>query len=912
MKRIVTGVLAHVDSGKTTLSEALLYLSGTLRKPGRVDHGDAFLDNYRLERERGITIFSKQANLQLGKTSVTLLDTPGHVDFGPEMERTLQVLDCAVLLISAADGVQSHTQTLWQLLRMHGIPTFIFINKTDLAGIPRDELMAEIREKLGDGCVEFRYNNKASQKASGSSKEESMLSCFDFSEEEAAECDEKLLESFFEGAPLKDRDIISAVSSGKLFPCFSGSALKMTGTDGIAAALDLLTEEPHYSAKFGAKVFKITRDSAGNRLTHMKITGGFLKVRSTINCKPPAHSAAMPSANDSVITEKINQIRIYSGEKFQPVDEVLPGMICAVTGPQYTRPGQGLGEEKDSEFPVLTPVLNYEVRLQPGYDVHKALTNLRILEEEEPELHVVWNETLSKIYVQLMGEVQTEILKVLLMERFGMDVEFERGSILYRETISEAFEGVGHFEPLRHYAEVHLLLEPLPRGGGIIFDSDCSEDELDRNWQRLILTHLEEKEHIGVMTGSPLCDMKITLVAGRAHEKHTEGGDFRQATYRALRQGLRTALEEGKVQLLEPWYAFRLSLPTENVGKAMSDLQRMNAEFEPPKANGGMSEISGSAPVACMQDYQLEVSNYTHGSGKLFCTLKGYELCHNMQEVAQSCGYDCDRDIENTADSVFCTHGSGTAVKWNLVPEYMHLPSIFSRRVSDEGETELVRRASFTRRAATDSELMAIFEKTYGPLRQNLPQKKKVSREATESTFNPGKKAYAAKAEANSPAGDAYGNYKGKTPKATFDGPEFLLVDGYNIIFAWEELRELAKANIDSARDRLIDIMCNYQGYTQCELILVFDAYKVRHNAGRVEKTHGISVVYTREAETADMYIEKVTHRMAGKRRIRVATSDNLEQMIIFGHGALKIDSKAFLAEVKSVEEAIRDILSKL
>ncbi len=911
MKRIVTGVLAHVDSGKTTLSEALLYISGTLRKPGRVDHGDAFLDNYRLERERGITIFSKQANLQLGKTAVTLLDTPGHVDFGPEMERTLQVLDCAILLISATDGVQSHTETLWQLLRMHGIPTFIFINKTDLAGIPHDELMEEIREKLGDGCVEFSYNGEAAEKTAGSPKGESLLSCFDFSAEEAAVCDEKLLECFLEEAPLKQDDVIAAISHGKLFPCFSGSALKMIGADAIAAALDRLTAEPQYSAKFGAKVFKITRDSAGNRLTHMKITGGFLKVRSTVNCRALPHSAGADMPESGEITEKINQIRIYSGEKFQPVDEAVPGMICAVTGPQYTRPGQGLGEEKDSEFPMLTPVLNYEVRLPEGYDIHKALTNLRSLEEEEPELHVVWNETLSKIYVQLMGEVQLEILKVLLKERFEMDAEFERGSILYRETISEAFEGVGHFEPLRHYAEVHLLLEPLPRGSGLVFDSDCSEDELDRNWQRLILTHLEEKEHIGVMTGSPICDMKITLVAGRAHEKHTEGGDFRQATYRALRQGLRTALEEGKVQLLEPWYAFRLSLPTDNVGKAMSDLQRMNAQFDPPKTNGNSSTISGSAPVACMQDYQLEVSNYTHGKGKLFCTLKGYELCHNMQEVEQMSEYDCDRDLENTADSVFCSHGSGNVVKWNMVPEHMHLPSIFSRRVSDDGETELIRRASFTRRAATDKELMAIFEKTYGPVRQTLPEKKRVAREASESSFSEGKKAASLKAKEKSPSDDKYGNYKGKTPGAAFDGPEFLLVDGYNIIFAWDELKELAKINIDSARDRLIDIMCNYQGYTQCELILVFDAYKVRHNAGRVEKTHGISVVYTREAETADMYIEKVTHRMAGKRRIRVATSDNLEQMIIFGHGALKIDSKAFLDEVKSVENAIREILSR-
>lgn len=852
MNRIVTGILAHVDSGKTTLSEAMLYTAGEIRKLGRVDHGDAFLDSHEIERDRGITIFSKQAILSFHDTEFTLLDTPGHVDFSTETERTLSVLDYAILVISGTDGIQNHTDTLWRLLKRYNVPTFIFINKMDL-NADHDTVINELKYRFGDGCIDFGQDLSSDQ-------------CMD----ELSMCDEAIMNSFLEKGTVKTEDIRNAIVQRKIFPCYFGSALKLEGVKEFLAGLELYTRQIIYDDNFGAQVFKISEED-GTRLTHLKITGGSLKVKTQLdgNKKNEWH-------------EKVNQIRIYSGVKYQTVDEAFPGMVCAVTGLTQTYPGEGIGCAKDAKSAVLESVLTYKMELPDGIDVHTALTQLRRLEEEDPQLHIIWSEQLREIHVQVMGEVQLEVLSRLIADRFGFEVMFSHGSIAYKETIAAPVEGVGHYEPLRHYAEVHLLLEPAEKGSGMRFAVDCSEDLLDRNWQRLILTHLKEKPHIGILTGSPITDMKITLVAGRAHQKHTEGGDFRQATYRAVRHGLKMA----ESILLEPYYEFHLEVPTENVGRAMTDIQNMGGTFNPPETYGEMTVISGNAPVSTMRDYSKDVTLYTGGKGRLNCILSGYEPCHNADEVIAEIGYNFDADLENPADSVFCSHGAGFVVKWDKVCDYMHLEGLSFDDDEEDGEEAVRRQAEkYLDMVADDNELMQIFERTYGPVTR------KAVTQTVRKSVSPQKK---------------YGKAK-PLPQ----GPEYLLVDGYNIIFAWDELKELAKAGLNIARDRLIDILCNYRGFRQCELILVFDAYKVKGNTGSVQKIHNINVVYTKEAETADMYIEKTTHELGKKHRVRVATSDNLEQIIILGNGATRISADEFLHEVKDAEKAIMEIISQ-
>ncbi len=859
MKKIVIGVLAHVDSGKTTLSEALLYQSGSIKKLGRVDHRDSYLDTFSLERDRGITIFSKQAVVKYKNTEFTLLDTPGHVDFSAETERTLQVLDYAVLVISATDGIQSHTRTLWKLLSKYNVPCFLFINKMDLNGADQERIMAELKAKFSDGCVDF-----------GCSDEPEFY-------ENIALCDEKLLNQYYENNTIEKEDIIHAVKNRKIFPCSFGSALKLNGVSEFLQCLYDYTDMPEYSDKFSAKVYKISEDK-GQRLTHLKITGGRLRVREILQ-SDKNHNA-----------EKVNQIRIYSGEKFNTADEVSAGTICAVTGISFTRPGDGLGAEKNAGLPVLEPVFTYRMILPDGADTHTALEKMRILENEDPQLKVIWNERLEEIQVQLMGDIQLEILQSLLKERFGMHITFSKGNIIYKETISNTVEGIGHFEPLRHYAEVHLLMKPGKRDSGLIFKTDCKEDILDKNWQRLILTHLYEKTYIGVLTGSPITDMEITLVSGKAHPKHTEGGDFRQATYRAVRQGLRSA----ECLLLEPVYEFTLEVPAENVGRAMSDLQRMSGNFNPPETLGECSIISGTAPVSAMYDYARDVMQYTHGSGKLMCSLKGYEPCHNTAQVIEEIGYDCDGDTDNPCDSVFCSHGSGYIVRWNEVKSHMHLPGILSAPKNNlaAGNRQKVL-SSYRNRDdlfALDKELMQIFEQTYGPIKNRSNHRGQNHFTFTESTEKK----------------------KNKTaPLPRYEGTEYLLVDGYNVIFSWDKLKALAQDNIDGARNALINILCNYQGYKKCEVIVVFDAYKVKGNAREVEKVNNITIVYTKEAETADMYIEKASYKLAKNNKVRVVTSDALEQLIILAGGALRVSSKEFLYEIQQAEEDIRNIISE-
>lgn len=859
MKKIVIGVLAHVDSGKTTLSEALLYQSGSIKKLGRVDHRDSYLDTFSLERDRGITIFSKQAVVKYKNTEFTLLDTPGHVDFSAETERTLQVLDYAVLVISATDGIQSHTRTLWKLLSKYNVPCFLFINKMDLNGADQERIMAELKAKFSDGCVDF-----------GCSDEPEFY-------ENIALCDEKLLNQYYENNTVEKEDIIHAVKNRKIFPCSFGSALKLNGVSEFLQCLYDYTDMPEYSDKFSAKVYKISEDK-GQRLTHLKITGGRLRVREILQ-SDKNHNA-----------EKVNQIRIYSGEKFNTADEVTAGTICAVTGISFTRPGDGLGAEKNAGLPVLEPVFTYRMILPDGADTHTALEKMRILENEDPQLKVIWNERLGEIQVQLMGDIQLEILQSLLKERFGMHITFSKGNIIYKETISNTVEGIGHFEPLRHYAEVHLLMKPGKRDSGLIFKTDCKEDILDKNWQRLILTHLYEKTHIGVLTGSPITDMEITLVSGKAHPKHTEGGDFRQATYRAVRQGLRSA----ECLLLEPVYEFTLEVPAENVGRAMSDIQRMSGNFNLPETLGECSIISGTAPVSTMYDYARDVMQYTHGSGKLMCSLKGYEPCHNTAEVMEEIGYDCDGDTDNPCDSVFCSHGSGYIVRWNEVKSHMHLPGILSvpKNNSAAGKRQKVLSSYRNRNDlfALDKELMQIFEQTYGPIKNRSNHRGQDHFTFTESTEKK----------------------KNKTaPLPRYEGTEYLLVDGYNVIFSWDKLKALTQDNIDGARNALINILCNYQGYKKCEVILVFDAYKVKGNAREVEKVNNITIVYTKEAETADMYIEKASYKLAKNNKVRVVTSDALEQLIILAGGALRVSSREFLYEIQQAEEDIRNIISE-
>ena len=854
MKRIVVGILAHVDSGKTTLSEAMLYHSGTISKLGRVDSKNSFLDTFSLERSRGITIFSKQALLKYKDTDITLIDTPGHVDFSAETERTLQVLDYAILVISATDGVQSHTQTLWKLLAKYKVPCFIFVNKTDLDGADKDIVLYQLKTKLSDGCVDFTLPD-------------------DELNENIALCDDVLLEKYEEDS-LGKQDVASAIKNRKVFPCMFGSALKLDGVDAFMDLINDYTEQPQYGSDFGAKVYKISEDK-GQRLTMMKITGGTLKVKEILK------------SEKNINGEKVNQIRLYSGEKFTAVDEATAGTVCAVTGITFTNSGDGLGVEDNSSMPVLTPVLTYTVNVPDGTDAHTVLSNMRILEAEDPQLKVEWNERYSEIHIKLMGDIQLEVLQTLFADRFGIEISFGKGSIIYKETIEEAVEGVGHFEPLRHYAEVHLLLKPGKRGSGLVFKTDCKEDVLDKNWQRLILTHLYEKTHIGVLTGSPITDMEIILKSGKAHPKHTEGGDFRQATYRAVRQGLRSA----KSVLLEPYYDFVLEVPNENVGRAMSDIQLMHGTFNPPESDGEMSVLTGSAPVSAMCDYAGTVRQYTRGVGKLSCTLKGYEPCHNADEVIAEFDYNPDSDTENTCDSVFCSKGAGYNVKWDEVKSHMHLPSILSTPKSEYAPSQSVgRMSSYADKNdlfALDKELMEIFEQTYGKIKHKNPNNSHFT--FTEKTEKPNPK---------------------KMPKAPkYEGPEYLLVDGYNVIFSWDNLKNLADSSIDGARNALINILCNYQGYKRCEVIVVFDAYKVKGNHREIEKVNNITVVYTKEAETADMYIEKASLDLAKKHKVRVVTSDALEQVIILGNGALRVSSREFQGEVKSAEENIRSII---
>lgn len=859
MKNIVMGILAHVDAGKTTLSESMLYLSGTVRKLGRVDHKDAFLDTYALERDRGITIFSKQAVFSLGNKKVNLLDTPGHVDFSAEMERTLQVLDYAVLVISGADGIQGHTETLWKLLKLYDIPTFIFINKMDQQGTDQAALLSELKERLDEGCIAF-------------GKEESIETL-----EELAMTDEKVLDYFMEHESIRKEDICRLIKERRVFPCYFGSALKLEGVQELLYGFERYMEPYTGTEEFGAKVFKISRDDKGERLTFLKVTGGKLVVKMPVNLVDKE--------------EKVNQIRIYSGARYETVNEVGAGGVCAVTGLVSSYIGQGFGVEKGTAAPFLEPVLTYQMILPDGADTTKVLRELKQLEEEEPLLNIVWNPALEEIHVQLMGEVQTEILKTMIAERFHLDVEFGTGKIVYKETIKNPVVGVGHYEPLRHYAEVHLKMEPLEAGSGLVFDADCSEDVLDRNWQRLILTHLQEREHPGVLTGSPITDMKITIVAGRAHLKHTEGGDFRQATYRAVRQGLKSA----ESILLEPWYSFVLEVPSDQVGRAMSDIGQMNGSFEGPEAEDkqGMVRLTGTAPASEMRDYQREVWAYTKGRGRITFTLKGYEPCHNAEEVIEQIGYDSERDIDNPTGSVFCAHGAGFLVKWDEVPEYMHIKEDFLSEGSDEiseeeqtiTENAHFGNSSYSSGYGDDPELLAIMEREFGS-KQKERDRYSGYRKQTVSAPMPRKTVI-----------------KDTEPKK-----EYLLVDGYNVIFAWEELNELAKASIDAARNKLMDILSNYQGFTGCTLILVFDAYKVKGSQGEVQKYHNIYVVYTKEAETADQYIEKTTHEIGRKYKVTVATSDALEQVIVMGQGAYRISARDFYEEVERTEKQIREI----
>jgi ribosomal protection tetracycline resistance protein len=850
-KQIVLGILAHVDSGKTTLSEAMLYRAGVTRRLGRVDHKDAFLDTDALEKARGITIFSKQALLTAGDTDITLLDTPGHVDFSTETERTLQVLDYAVLVVSGTDGVQSHTETLWRLLRRYHVPTFVFVNKMDLPGMERQELLAQLNRRLGEGFVDFG--------AEQADRDEAL-----------ALCDENLMDRMLDAGQLQDADLISAIARRHVFPCWFGAALKLEGVDALLEGLDRYTRPAPALEAFGAKVFKVSQDEQGARLTWLRVTGGELKVKAQLTGE----------ADGEPWAEKANQLRLYSGAKYTLTEAIGPGQVCAVTGLTKARPGEGLGAERDSDLPVLEPVLSYQVLLPEGADVHAALGKLHRLEEEEPQLHVVWNETLGEIHVQLMGEIQLEVLRSLLAERFGLEVEFGPGGILYKETITEPMEGVGHYEPLRHYAEVHLKLEPLPRGSGMQFAADCREEVLDKNWQRLVLTHLEEKQHLGVLTGSPLTDVKITLIAGRAHLKHTEGGDFRQATYRAVRQGLMLA----KSQLLEPWYAFRLEVPAENIGRAMSDIQRMEGTFDPPESGEETAVLTGFAPVSTMRSYPMEVVSYTRGRGHLSLTLDGYRPCHNAQEVIAAIGYEPEHDLDNPADSVFCAHGAGFVVPWDQVRSHMHVDSGWGKSTRPEQEAAVPQRRAMAYRATLeeDAELLKIFERTYGPIKRDPL-----------AAFRP-----VQKRERPDFAAEQWEI-----------APEYLLVDGYNIIFAWDELNALSKESLDAARHKLMDILCNYQGFQKCVLILVFDAYRVPGSPGSIEQYHNIHVVYTKEAETADMFIERVTHEIGRNRRVRVATSDGMEQIIILGHGALRVSARMFHEEVQNVEKQIRALV---
>ncbi len=917
-KHISLGVLAHVDAGKTTLSEGLLFKCGRIRKIGRVDHKDAYLDTYELERERGITIFSKQAVFSMGDMEVTLLDTPGHVDFSAEMERTLQVLDYAILVINGADGVQGHTQTLWRLLTRYKIPTFLFVNKMDQEGTDREALLLELKKKLSGSCVDFGgeldcYGAEAAGEKENPVDNSGEINGTEEFLENIAMCEEELLEAFLETGTIRKKDAAKLILERKLFPCFFGSALKMEGIDAFIHGMETYMEAPAYPEQFGAKVFKIARDDQGNRLTYMKITGGRLKVKEILT---NAGKKGIPE--EEVWEEKIDQIRIYSGAKADMLKEAEAGCVCAVTGLTRTYPGEGLGAETESAMPVLEPVLNYQIILPEGCDAHRMLKSLKELEEEEPQLHIMWEEQSGEIHAMLMGEVQIEILKHLIWERFHVAVEFGTGNIVYKETISAPVEGVGHFEPLRHYAEVHLLLEPGERGSGLQFFTAASEDQLDRNWQRLILTHLEEKEHLGVLTGSPITDMQITLLAGRAHQKHTEGGDFRQATYRAVRQGLKKA----RTILLEPYYSFRLELPPENVGRAMTDIQRMQGSLNGPETEGEMAVITGSAPVAKMRDYQSQVVSYTRGRGHLACTLKDYEPCRDQESVAEEIGYDSERDLDNPTGSVFCAHGAGFVVPWYEVEEYMHLEGAEVSKWDDACDdpddntknanstiygTENKPRGKYTSMYGSyeeEKELKAIFEKTFGPVKS----RKYDNNSRSFGNLESGRSFYGHKGTssgADLPEKSSHGAWKNSSP--TIHREDYLLVDGCNIIFAWEDLRELAQTDFHAAQSKLMDILSDYQGIRGCILILVFDAYRVEGHPEETLKYHNIHVVYTKEAETADQYIERTVHKIGRKHNVTVATSDGLEQIIIMGQGAARISARGFWDEIQTSKKQLRE-----
>lgn len=857
MKELIFGILAHVDAGKTTLSEAMLYQSGSIRTIGRVDKKDTFLDTDAMERARGITIFSKQAQMKFQDMKMTLLDTPGHVDFSTEMERTLQVIDYAILVVSGADGCQGHTETLWKLLHRYQVPVFLFINKMDQPGTDQEALMEQLKKRLSDGCVDFTKTDT----------EEFY--------ENIAMADEETLEYFVEHGNVTKEQIQAAIKERKIFPCFFGSALKLQGVEDFMQGMETYTKEKEYPDAFGARVFKISRDEQGKRLTHLKITGGTLKVRDVIKTEE--------------WEEKVNQIRIYSGIKYEACQQVNAGQICAVTGLTKTKVGEGLGAEGGEILPVLEPVLHYRVGLPEEVDASAILPKLKQLEEEDPQLHISWNEELKEIQVQIMGDVQIEILQNMIKERFGIDVTFDTGNIVYKETIANVVEGVGHFEPLRHYAEVHVLLEPGEAGSGIVVGTDCSEDDLDKNWQRLILTHILEREHRGVLTGAPITDMKITLVGGRAHKKHTEGGDFRQATYRAIRQGLM----EAESVLLEPFYEFRMEVPESEVGRAMLDVDQMHGtckiDYEEEAASPGMTVITGLAPVACMKGYQRELASYTKGYGKLQCQLSGYAPCHNAEEVIADSYYDPEADLLHPTGSVFCSHGAGFVVPWDEVKNYMHVESALAPKKTIE-DIQPVRssRSEQEEIFMGEDEIDQIINQTFYANRTTNTKKK----------YQKKKK-------------DPYAgySYKGVKSQPSIKREKYLLVDGYNVIFAWEELSELAKANIDSARDRLLDILADYHGNRPGELIVVFDAYRVQGHATEIYDYQNIHVVFTKEAQTADGYIEQFAHDNHAKYDITVATSDHLEQIIIMGQGCTLISARELETEVHRVKQEVREQL---
>ena len=859
MRKLTAGILAHVDAGKTTLSEALLYRGGALRTLGRVDHADAFLDHDAIERERGITIFLKQAVLPLPDLQLTLLDTPGHVDFAAEAERTLQVLDCAILVVSAPDGPQGHTLTLWRLLERHNVPVFLFLNKMDQP-VDRAALFEKLRLTLSPNLLDMDGYGSAS--------------FF----ETAALGDEAALSEYLDHGSLGEPTLRRLISERKCFPCFFGSALKLQGVDELLDGLTRLAPRPTWGNDFAARVYKITRDDRGARLTHVKITGGSLSVKENI---------PLPGGG-----EKVNEIRVYSGAKFTPQSSVDAGAICALTGLSSTFPGQALGAEKSGPPPALEPAIAYRMLLPQGVQPSYVLPKLRELSEEDPQLHLEWNEALRQITVRLMGKIQAEILKRVISDRFGLEVQFTEGSIVYKETIKNPVEGVGHFEPLRHYAEIHLLIEPLPLGSGVELATACSEDDFAGNWQRLVLTHLAEKVYRGVLTGSALTDVRMTIVSGRAHLKHTEGGDFRQATYRAVRQGLMKA----RSVLLEPWYSLRLEVATENFGRALTDIQRMGGEAEAPQTVGDETVIEASVPVAAFGDYATELAAYTKGHGRVSCALSGYRPCPDQEAVIKSIGYDPEKDLDDPPGSVFCAHGAGFLVPWNEVESYMHLPAL---KLNEDGDPFVPapgeqngpspRGSRPLAPLEADKELLAIFERTYGPVKPRA--------------FEPAPRPKRPVSSDTSPR---------RPIELPPQGPEYLLVDGYNMIFAWEELNALSKLDLSSARTALADILCNYQGFRQNRIILVFDAYKVPGGAGSVTKYHNIHIVYTKEAETADAYIEKASYQLTKEhRRVLVASADFAEQLIILGHGALRMSAQELRLEVERANGEIRDILER-